>query len=112
MTGVGFGLMLSVSYTRFNQYFVEKRVMMMGLAQSMLGLGSMGFPLIVEKLMSEYGYRGCMSIIAAINGHALFGMLIMHPVEWHMRTIEVTESTCSKINEIALKSSLTILLLL
>lgn len=81
--------MLAVSYTMFNRYFIEKRVAMMGLAQTLLGLGSMGFPLFVDKLMSKYGFRGCMAIIAALNGHALFGMLVMHPVEWHIRTADL-----------------------
>lgn len=88
--------MLSVSYTTFNRYFIRRRVMMMGLAQTLLGLGSMGFPLMVEKLMHVYGYRGCMAIIGALNGHALVGMMTMHPVDWHKKVVEVNDQESSK----------------
>lgn len=73
---------------------------MMGLAQTMLGMGSMAFPLVVEQLMNRYGYRGCMAIIAALNGHALVGMMTMHPIEWHKKTIEIDEDEEKLQNEI------------
>lgn len=49
----------------------------------------MGFPLMVQFLMERYGFRGTMAIIAAINSHAIFGMLVMQPVEWHYKIIEI-----------------------
>lgn len=95
MTGCGFGFMLSASYTMFNIYFIEKRVMMMSYAQSFFGLGSMALPILVNFLLNEYGFRGCMAIIAALNAHVIFAMLLMHPLEWHFI---ITEEISNCIN--------------
>jgi Na+/melibiose symporter-like transporter len=81
-----------VAYTTFNAYFVEKRVLMMSIAQTLIGVGSVIFPIAIQKLMEIYGFRGCMLIMAAINAHTVLGMLVMHPVEWHMKRVEVAEA--------------------
>lgn len=87
--GAGFGFMIPVAYTTFNHYFVNKRVVMMSVAQSLIGLGSMFYPILVQFLMDQYGFRGALAVVAAINGHAIFGMLIMHPIEWHYKYLKV-----------------------
>lgn len=79
--------MISASYSTFNAYFVEKRVMMMSVAQSIFGLGTMAYPKVVRYFMDEYGYRGCMALRASLHGHVILGMLAMHPVEWHMKKV-------------------------
>ena len=50
----------------------------------------MTYPLMVQFLMEKYGFRGTMAIIAAINSHAIFGMLVMHPVDWHCKIVKVS----------------------
>lgn len=57
---------------------------MMGLVGTLYGLGSVVLPVLIEKLKQEYGFRGCMAILAALNLHVLLGMIAMHPVEWHV----------------------------
>lgn len=83
MQGIGFGLVLPALYTTFNRYFVKRRVMMMGLVGTLHGVCGVGLPMLIELLMQEYGFRGCMAVLAALNLHVLFGMVAMHPVEWH-----------------------------
>ncbi|XP_059618542.1 monocarboxylate transporter 9 [Phlebotomus argentipes] len=90
--GIGFGLIIPSAYTTFNLYFKEKRVFIMSIAQTLIGLGSMIYPIVIQWLMDNYGFRGCMAIMAALNGHAIVGMLVMHPVEWHMRKVKVEDS--------------------
>nr|XP_040227024.2 monocarboxylate transporter 7 [Anopheles coluzzii] len=85
--GAGFGLMIPVSYTTFNAYFVEKRVVMMSVAQTLIGLGTMFYPIFIQRSMDAFGFRGCMAVLAAINSHTLLAMLVMHPVQWHMRRV-------------------------
>uniref|UniRef100_A0A182IPW6 Major facilitator superfamily (MFS) profile domain-containing protein n=1 Tax=Anopheles atroparvus TaxID=41427 RepID=A0A182IPW6_ANOAO len=87
--GAGFGLMIPVSYTTFNAYFVEKRVVMMSVAQTLIGLGTMFYPIFIQRSMDAFGFRGCMAVLAAVNSHTLVAMLVMHPVEWHMRRVPV-----------------------
>lgn len=89
LRGFGYGLMISTAYTTFNDYFIKRRVMVMSFAQAFMALGGMIYPILVEKLMSIYGFRGSMAILAAVNGHVIFFMLVMHPVEWHMKKDKV-----------------------
>ncbi|KAH8398043.1 hypothetical protein KR222_011561, partial [Zaprionus bogoriensis] len=89
--GVGFGLILPTAYTTFNNYFVKNRVMWMGFAQALIGVGSMLYPIGMQKLLEWYGFRGCLLIVAGINAHAVLGMLLMQPVEWHMRRVPIVE---------------------
>ncbi|XP_050084066.1 monocarboxylate transporter 12 [Anopheles aquasalis] len=85
--GAGFGLMIPVSYTTFNAYFVERRVVMMSVAQTLIGLGTMFYPIFIQRSMDAFGFRGCMAVLAAVNSHTLVAMLVMHPVEWHLRRV-------------------------
>lgn len=88
--------MISASYTTFNAYFVKKRIMMMSVAQSIFGLGTMAYPIFVQYFMNEYGYRGFMAIRAGVHGHVIFGMLVMHPVAWHMKKVKYEDELLVK----------------
>lgn len=85
------GLMLPAGFATFNEYFVKKRVLMMSITQSIVGVVMMIYPIMVQYLMNTYGFRGALAVIAAINGHAILGMLVMHPVKWHYRIIQVPD---------------------
>lgn len=87
--GVGLGLMFPVFFTTFNQYFVKRRVFILNVAQSLIGIGTMIYPLMVEFLMKTFGFRGTIAIIAAINAHTICAMLVMHPVEWHFKVVQI-----------------------
>lgn len=52
----------------------------MGITQVLKGIGIMSYPIMVQFLMEKYGFRGTMAVIAAINAHAILGMLVMHPM--------------------------------
>lgn len=80
---------IQTGYTIFNHYFVKKRFAMMSITQVLKGVGIMAYPIMVQFLMEKYGFRGTMAIIAAINAHAILGMLSMHPIEWHYKVIKV-----------------------
>ncbi|XP_065365079.1 monocarboxylate transporter 9 [Calliphora vicina] len=96
--GIGFGLMVPTSYTTFNNYFVKKRIMWMSFAQSLIGVGSMFYPVLMQKLLETYGFRGCLMVLAAINSHAVLGMLLMQPVEWHMRKVDIEDEEIQEID--------------
>lgn len=88
-SGLGLGLMIPVSYTTFNHYFVKKRIFAMSVAQALKGVIITSHPLLVKFLMNEYGFRGTVAMIAAINAHSILGMLAMHPIQWHYKIIKV-----------------------
>lgn len=78
------------AYSTFNGYFVRKRVLWMSVSQSLVGVGTMFYPFMVRFLLDEFGFRGAMATIAAVNGHAILGMLIMYPAH-KMNKVPVKE---------------------
>lgn len=102
--GIGFGLIVPTSYTKFNDYFVKKRIMWMSFSQSLIGLGSMFYPVLMQKLLEWYGFRGCLMVLAAINSHAVLGMLLMQPVEWHMRVVTCEDEEMQRLDNTKAKS--------
>lgn len=71
----------------------------MSLLQASKGVLVALYPLLVKTLMNMYGYRGAMAIIAAINAHAIVGMLVLHPIEWHYKVVKVTPEIELKTRE-------------
>lgn len=90
--------MVPVAYTTFNAYFVQKRALMMNVTKAVVGLTTMCYPMFVELLMKQYGFRGTLAVIAAIDAHVILAMLFMHPLEWHYRksTTSIKDSNTSK----------------
>lgn len=69
--------------------------------QTMSSMASITFPILVTFLLSEYGFRWTLALVMAVDLHLLFAMLVMHPVEWHMRK----SSECPKIGKFIIVSS-------
>lgn len=89
LQGAGFAMMLQTAFATFNQYFVTRRVLVMSLAQTLIGVGTMVYPILVHLLTEKYGFRGAMALIAALNAHVILAMVLMQPVEWHSKVIQV-----------------------
>lgn len=78
----------------------------MSLTQTLKGVGIMTYPIVVQFLMSNYGFRGTALILAAIHAHTLFGMIVMHPIEWHYKTVKIPieeEEPCKYITFLSLQ---------
>lgn len=80
---MGFGIMIPITLTSFNNYFTEKRAAMMSIASIFIGFAAMAFPMAIEMMMAEYGFRGTLMLLFAMNLNVIPAMAIMHPVEWH-----------------------------
>lgn len=83
-------------------------------AQVIIGLGGIIYPVLCEKMMQSYGFRGKIltkryldgrfavtftchmsffpsgtaAIVGALSLNSVVGMIMMHPVEWHARKPE------------------------
>lgn len=78
----------------------------MSLTQTLKGVGIMTYPIVVQFLMATYGFRGTALIVAAIHAHTLFGMIVMHPIEWHYKTVKIPieeEEPCKYITFLSLQ---------
>lgn len=80
---------MPVIYGTFNFYFVKKRVLAMSLVQILKGIFIMAHPMIVGFLMTNYGFRGTVAIMAAINANCILALYAMHPVKWHYEIIKI-----------------------
>jgi hypothetical protein len=85
LQGIGIGLMVPAALTSFNHYFCRRRTFAMGVAQVIAGIGSMILPIILQKFIEEYGFRGTQAIISAISLHSLICAAALQPVEKHLK---------------------------
>ncbi|EFN67211.1 Monocarboxylate transporter 9 [Camponotus floridanus] len=97
--GFGLGLIITVCNTVFNAYFVKKRTKVMSAAQVIIGLGGIIYPTLTEKLMALYGFRGTAAIMGAISLNSIVGMTLMHPVEWHFKTLDDVRAEKARIKQ-------------
>ncbi|XP_018302168.1 uncharacterized protein [Mycetomoellerius zeteki] len=94
--GFGLGLIFTVTNTVFNSYFVKKRAKVMYASQVIIAFGGIIYPILSEKMLPIYGFRGTAAItqvnktcvIGAISFHSVVGMMMIHPVEWHAKKLE------------------------
>ncbi|XP_031828762.1 uncharacterized protein LOC116425325 isoform X2 [Nomia melanderi] len=99
LQGVGIGLIVTICNTNFNAYFVKKRAPVMSAAQVIIGLGGIVYPIVIERLMNVYGFRGTALITGAMSSNCIVGMTMMHPVEWHTRKPEEVRAEMARERE-------------
>lgn len=84
LQGIGLGLMIPSTLTNFNKYFFRRRTFAMGVAQVITGIGTMILPIILQKLMQIYGFRGTQLIISAISLNSLVCAAVQKPPASHV----------------------------
>lgn len=107
LQGMGFGLMVTICNTNFNAYFVKRRTPVMSVAQVIVGMGGIAYPVCMEKLMKLYGFRGTALMTGAMSLNCIVGMTMMHPVEWHARKPEEVRAERARQREIRRLSGMT-----
>ncbi|XP_015114494.1 uncharacterized protein LOC107039412 [Diachasma alloeum] len=83
--GIGLGIMATICQSNFNAYFVKRRATVMSASQIIMSLFGVLYPIIVGEMIQVFGFRGTIALAGAISFHSVFGMLLMHPVEWYLR---------------------------
>lgn len=81
----GYGFLFNVSCTILNEYFLDKRLFAMSIAQTLSAAAAMVAPIIVSWSMAEYGFRGTLIVISAINLHTIVASALLQPVARHMK---------------------------
>lgn len=93
---MGLGLVAPSSYLAFNSFFLQRRGLVMGVCQAAIGLGFIAAPIVVEKLLDQYGFRGTMLLLAGIALNSLVGAVLYQPVEWHQKKMQKLVASSSK----------------
>lgn len=52
-------------------------------------LGMLIMPQLVRILLEEYDFRGAVLILAGVSLNALVGAILLQPVKWHMKEVNV-----------------------
>ncbi|XP_047985636.1 monocarboxylate transporter 13-like [Leguminivora glycinivorella] len=89
---VGIGFIYAVTCTCINDYFVDKRLLSTGIVQTMAATSAMAAPMIVSWTMSDYGYHCTLIVISSVGMQSFVAAMLLQPVEWHMKKVEITES--------------------
>ncbi|GAB1869162.1 Monocarboxylate transporter 9 [Camponotus japonicus] len=99
LQGFGQGLIITVCNTVFNTYFVKERRKVISAAQIIIGLGPIIYPTLAKKMMILYGFRGAAVIMGAISLNGIAGMILMHPVEWHVKKLDDVRAEKARIKQ-------------
>ncbi|CAB3256350.1 unnamed protein product [Arctia plantaginis] len=87
LQGIGFGIVVPVCYSTLNYYFVKKRTTVMSLCKAAQGILLMWYPQLIKNMISTYGFRGTLLVVAGISLHVYPGMLTMQTEEVKPRKI-------------------------
>lgn len=80
-TGLGFGLIYLPAIVSVTMYFEKKRSLATGIAVCGSGFGTFIFAPIISKLLSEYGWRGSILIIAGLVLQCILFGSLFRPLE-------------------------------
>ncbi|XP_049860728.1 monocarboxylate transporter 13-like [Schistocerca gregaria] len=80
--GIGIGLIMPATFTCFNSYFDRRRTFVMGLVQFVVGLGTVGIPVMAQRLVASVGFRMTQGILFAISLLLFPGMAVMRPIKY------------------------------
>lgn len=85
--GIGYGIMVPIAMTTFNNYFVKRRSALMCISSIFIGVGFVICPYLIKHLNDRYGLTGTLIILCGLGFHTFFAMAIMQPAEWHLKPI-------------------------
>ncbi|XP_039752724.1 monocarboxylate transporter 3-like isoform X1 [Pararge aegeria] len=91
LQSIGHGIVINLSFTILNNYFVKRRLLAVSFTQTVAAAFGFLTPQMVKWAIERYGFRGCVMLITGISMHNLFAIILMQPVSWHMKKVEVFE---------------------
>lgn len=69
----------------------------MGFSQFLIGLGNIIAPILTETLLSDYGFRGTVTFLAAFTLHSVPASALYQPISRHMKKVKKTEQAKSLV---------------
>lgn len=94
---VGFGFGFTSFFVSMTSYFEKHRNKASGLAMTIGGFGPIVYPQLVTLLLRHYDVNGSVMILAAIGLHVLVAALLLQPVEWHMKTVTISDEEMASL---------------
>ncbi|KAL0851274.1 hypothetical protein ABMA28_007109 [Loxostege sticticalis] len=97
LLGLGLGFIQNSSFVAINSYFKLKKSRAVGLANVGTGVGQTVMPHLVRYLLEGYGFQGACLLLSSLSLHGIAGTLLIQPVEWHMKKVEVEVEVDEKL---------------
>ncbi|CAH1114505.1 unnamed protein product [Psylliodes chrysocephalus] len=91
MGGLGSGLMVTAAFSSLNEYFHKKLNLIAGVAQLMITVFTMIYPLLIAYSMKNLGFFYTKGVLVVISFSNIFAAWALHPVEWHIKHFEGRE---------------------
>lgn len=95
-SGLGFGLIYLPAIVSVTTYFEKRRSLATGIAVCGSGFGTFIFAPIITLLLSEYGWRGSMLIVAGIVLECIVFGALFRPLEYTSNRKEVSSEIILK----------------
>ncbi|KAJ8922683.1 hypothetical protein NQ315_007715 [Exocentrus adspersus] len=80
LTGLGLGLLASVTFLAINSYFTTKKSTAVGLSMAGTSVGQMVFPTFIGMLLRKYEFSGTCWILGLISYTGLIGASLFKPM--------------------------------
>ncbi|XP_015114501.1 uncharacterized protein LOC107039418 [Diachasma alloeum] len=87
----GSGISMSSNALALNTYFKKRRRLAVGLSWTCTGLGPIIMPHIITALMPIFDVSGTLLILGGFATHSVACSLLLHPVAWHAKKINVMD---------------------
>ncbi|KAF5274885.1 hypothetical protein FQA39_LY07067 [Lamprigera yunnana] len=85
INGIGLGILRLTFALSLNLYFLKRRNKVAGISLALRSLGSIVMPQTVVALLTIYGAKSTLLLIAGAALHIICTSLLLHPVEWHTK---------------------------
>ncbi|XP_061385929.1 monocarboxylate transporter 2-like isoform X2 [Danaus plexippus] len=92
LQSLGNGIIFNLSCTVLNNYFVKKRLLAISFTQTIIAISGLVVPQFLNWSFDAYGQRGTLLLVSGICIHNIFGIILMQPIAWHLKQVEVPET--------------------
>lgn len=108
LQGIGMGLMFTTATNMVNHYFEKRRGFANSISVSGGSIGGLLFAPMITKLLTTYGYQGCLLIIAGLLLNGCVIAALLRPTSFYTNTACVYEtilpSKCELKEQLSAKS--------
>ncbi|OWF37861.1 monocarboxylate transporter 5-like [Mizuhopecten yessoensis] len=99
IAGLGISLPYLNSIVVVAEYFEKKRALVTGLSECGAGIGTLLFAPILERLISEYGWRGAVLIMGGVAGNIVVCGALFRPLRVKSKFVDSGQCTTPNSRE-------------
>lgn len=98
LAGAGYGMAFIAANVIVGLYFTSKRALAVGIAMSGSGVGVLVFSYFAESMLSYYGWRGTVLLLAGIALNCVIFGSLSRPLKWKLKTQSSSSHETEELN--------------